>query len=146
VTIWLSASVVAFAALWIRSYVTQDELRWMHGGVHRHLESARGYIMFVSTSGCASADYFVWASSPDLSYGRAGNWYEADDDGRPRWHLRVHCAVPVLASGFLAFAAVFRRVRKTKHAAVAACDLTRTPTTHGYGSAAPTGLIWPRAY
>ncbi len=108
-TISLLTLFCAFVALWTRSHIVEDEVRWMHGGVHRHLESARGYLTFVSTSGHASADYFVWAASPNLSYGRATNWYDVGPQSLAQWHVRVHYPTVVLASAVLLVGTVCKR-------------------------------------
>lgn len=103
--------LINLASLWVRSYGVQDELRWMLAGVHRHLEVARGTITFVSTGGQVSSDYFIWASSPDLSYDRASNWYAVRTVGEPRWHLRVHCVVPTLFAAAVSAGALLQLLR-----------------------------------
>ena len=96
-------SLVGLLALWSRSYRTEDELRWMSGGTHRHLESADGTFTFVSTAGYSSTEYFSWASSGDLSYGRALDWYASNLPGQPRWYVRIPYAVPAgIAASLLA--------------------------------------------
>lgn len=97
--------------IWVTSWKIETEVRWMHNGRHFHVELARGEVTVISTSGWASADYFTWDGSPDLSFGRDPDWYRQGTNGQPSRHLRIHWAVMPCIAAMMAFLSL-RVVRK----------------------------------
>ena len=84
---------VGVLSLWLLSWHMQFEVRWMHAGTHRHLELARGAVTYVSTSDWESNNYFTWACSPNLSFGRDPCWYLTREPRQRGWHVRIHAVV-----------------------------------------------------
>lgn len=112
--VWIGSLLVlaGLLTMWVRSYGTEDELRWMHGNVHRHVESAQGYVTVVVTTGGFPSDYWAWASSPNLSYGRDADWYVVGPPGESRWHIRVHYILPTFTLFLFVVAVSFRVVQR----------------------------------
>lgn len=101
--------------MWVSSWYIQHEFRWMRGGVHLHLEFARGTITYVTTSGWENGDYFVWAYSSDLSYRREADWLLGRHAPTQPWYVRVHWSViPALIVGAIAIALKLRCREKSE--------------------------------